>query len=168
MNFKGQGHSLNFVQGHSDSTFSILFCSETARPIEAKFLMEPPWDVGNENLFKCFRLHVHAHIHYGEKLQKYFSSEPWGQWLWNLVYSIGYSSTNNISYDDLGLTWLFLFYDRVIFVSKCFCMGESLYSIECYCISKFVLILHNSQHSCERYRTNSTLVLCKFASRICL
>ena len=26
----------------SDSTFSILFCSETARPIEAKFHMEPP------------------------------------------------------------------------------------------------------------------------------
>ena len=41
MNIKGQGHSLNFVQGHSDSTFSNLFCSETARPIEAKFHMEP-------------------------------------------------------------------------------------------------------------------------------
>ena len=34
--------SLNFVQGHSDSTFSVLICSETARPIEAKFHMEPP------------------------------------------------------------------------------------------------------------------------------
>ena len=30
------------VQGHSDSTFSIFFCSETARPIEAKFHIEPP------------------------------------------------------------------------------------------------------------------------------
>ena len=104
MNIKSQGHSLNFVQGHSDSTFSILFCSETARPIEAKFQMEPPWDVGNENLFKCSRSHDHAHINYGEKLQKYFSSEQRGRWLWNLVYSIGYSRTNNISYDDLGLT----------------------------------------------------------------
>ena len=104
MNIKGQGHSLNFVQGHSDLMFSILFCSVTARPIEAKFHMEPPWDVGNENLFKCSRSHDHAHINYGEKLQKYFSSEPRGRWLWNLVYSIEYSSTNSISYDDLGLT----------------------------------------------------------------
>ena len=104
MNIKGQGHSLNFVQGHSDSTFSILFCPETGRLIEAKFHMEPPWDVGNENLFKCSRSLDHAHINYGEKRQKYFSSEPWGWWLWNFIYSIGYSSTNNISYDDLGLT----------------------------------------------------------------
>ena len=48
--------------GHSDSTFSSFFCSETARPIEAKFHMAPPWDVGNENLFKYFRSHDHAHI----------------------------------------------------------------------------------------------------------
>ena len=40
--YQRQGHSLNLVQGHSDSTFSIFFCSETARPIEAKFHMEPP------------------------------------------------------------------------------------------------------------------------------
>ena len=38
---------------------------------------------------------------------------------------------------DLGY-----FYDRVKFVSECFCKGESLYSIDSYCISKFVLILH--------------------------
>ena len=41
---------------------SNFFCSETARPIEAKFHMEPPWDVENENLFKCSRSHDHAHI----------------------------------------------------------------------------------------------------------
>ena len=34
------------------------------------------------------------------------------------------------------------FYDRVKFVSWCFCMGAGLYSIECSCISKFVLIQH--------------------------
>ena len=48
MNIKGQGHSLTFMQGHSDSTFSNFFCSVTAWPIEAKFHMEPPWDVGND------------------------------------------------------------------------------------------------------------------------
>ena len=104
MNIKGQGHSLNFVQGHSDSTFSIFFCSETARPIEAKFHTEPPWDGRNENLFKCSRSNDHAYINYGEKLIKSFSSEPRGRWLWNLVFSIGYSSTTNTSYDDIGLT----------------------------------------------------------------
>ena len=34
------------------------------------------------------------------------------------------------------------FYDRVKFVSCRFCMGDRLYSNECLCISKFVLILH--------------------------
>ena len=34
------------------------------------------------------------------------------------------------------------FYDRVKFVSWCFCMGDRLYSIGCPCLSKFVLIQH--------------------------
>ena len=46
MNIKGQGHSLTFVQGHSDSTFSNFFSFETPRPIEDRFHMEPPWDGG--------------------------------------------------------------------------------------------------------------------------
>ena len=78
---------------------------------------------------------------HGEKLQQSSSSEPRGWWPWNLVYSIGYSSTTNVfiwwPWVDCGH-----FYDRVKFVSECFCMGESLYSIECSCISKFVLIQH--------------------------
>ena len=41
---------------------SIFFCSETTRPIEIKFHMEPPWDVGDENLFKCSRSHDNAHF----------------------------------------------------------------------------------------------------------
>ena len=43
---KGQCHSLTLVQGKSDSTFSNIFSLETAKPIEAKFHMEPPWDSG--------------------------------------------------------------------------------------------------------------------------
>ena len=46
MNIKGQGHSLTFVVGHSDSIFSIFFSLETAETIEAKFYVEPPWDEG--------------------------------------------------------------------------------------------------------------------------
>ena len=48
--------------------------SETARPIEAKFHMEPSWDVRNETLFKCSRSHDYAHIWW--KTQKSSSSEP--------------------------------------------------------------------------------------------
>ena len=44
MNINNQGHSLTLVQGHSDSTFSNFFSLETARLIEAKFHVEPPWD----------------------------------------------------------------------------------------------------------------------------
>ena len=86
--------------------FKIL-CSETARPIEVKFHMEPPWDVRNENLFTI--------PIYGENLQK-SSSEPRGWWPWNLVYSIGlYSSTSMFSYDDSGLTLTFLWQGQICF-----------------------------------------------------
>ena len=44
MNLKGQGHSLTLVQNHLDSTFLNFFSLETARPTEAKFHVEPPWD----------------------------------------------------------------------------------------------------------------------------
>ena len=40
MNIKGQGHS--------DSTFANFFSLETAKLIEAKFHMEPPWDGGTK------------------------------------------------------------------------------------------------------------------------
>ena len=46
MNIKGQGHSLTLVQGHSDSTFANFFSLETAKPVEAKFQVESPWDGG--------------------------------------------------------------------------------------------------------------------------
>ena len=48
MTIKGQGRLLTFVLGHSDSTFSNFFFLETARPIAAKFYVEPPWDVGTK------------------------------------------------------------------------------------------------------------------------
>ena len=49
-NIKGQGqvHSLNLVQGHSDSTFSNFFFLETARSIEAKFYVEPQREKGTK------------------------------------------------------------------------------------------------------------------------
>ena len=43
MNISGQGHSLTFIQGHSDSAFSNFFSLETTGPIEATFHMEFLW-----------------------------------------------------------------------------------------------------------------------------
>ena len=36
------------VQGHSDSTFSNFFSWETARPIEARLVVDPSWDRGTK------------------------------------------------------------------------------------------------------------------------
>ena len=48
MNIKGQGHSVTLVQGHSDSAFANFFTLQTAKSIEAKFHVEPPWDGGTK------------------------------------------------------------------------------------------------------------------------
>ena len=67
---------------------------------------------------------------YGEKLQISSSSEPRGKWPWNLVHSIGYSSTTNVfCMMTLGWPWLFLWHGQICFQMPF--MGESLYSIEC-------------------------------------
>ena len=74
MNIKGQGHSLTSVQGHSDSTFSNFFSLEIAKPIEAKFHVEPPWDGrtkvcsnGPDHTTNMAAMHI-----YGKTLKKIF------------------------------------------------------------------------------------------------
>ena len=91
MTTKGQGHSMTFVQGLSDSTFSNFFSSKYSGPFEAKFQMGC-WD---ENLFKCSGSHVQDCFKaiYSKNLQKSSASEPRGRWPWNLVYSIVYTSS---------------------------------------------------------------------------
>ena len=42
---------------HSDSTFSNVVSSETARPTEAKFYLEPPIGMRNESEYKWFLSH---------------------------------------------------------------------------------------------------------------
>ena len=50
MTIQGKGHSLTCVQDLSDSALSnFLFLKQKHQAIEAKFHMEPPWDVENEN-----------------------------------------------------------------------------------------------------------------------
>ena len=66
MNIKGQGPSLTLVRGHSDSSFSIFFSLETAKPIETKFHVKPSWDEQWKGLYKWLMSHDqdsrHAHI----------------------------------------------------------------------------------------------------------
>ena len=79
MNIKGQGHSLNLVQGHSASTFSNFFFLETARPMEAKPHVEPPWGGGTKiclsgpghTMTIMATMPIHA---YGKNLKKIFFS----------------------------------------------------------------------------------------------
>ena len=40
--YQSQGHSLTFVEGHSDSALSNFFSLETPMPVEATFYVEPP------------------------------------------------------------------------------------------------------------------------------
>ena len=72
-----------------------IFSSETTRPIEAKLHMESPWDGGTKicsnspgHMIKMAAVHI-----YGKNLLIFSSPEPKGRWSWNLVCSIGCSST---------------------------------------------------------------------------
>ena len=71
MNIKDQDHSLTLVQGHSDSTFLNFFLLEIARPIEAKFYVEPPWDGGTKVLSNGLgHMTVATMTIYGKNLKK--------------------------------------------------------------------------------------------------
>ena len=70
------------------------------------------WD---ENSFICSGSYgqdgFQAHI------QKSPSLEPRGKWPWNLVYSIGYSSTTKfVKMMTLGCPWPFLWHDQICFL----------------------------------------------------
>ena len=55
MTTEGQGQSLTFIQGQSDSAFSNFFSSTNIKSFQAKFLMELPWDVGMKSV-QIFRV----------------------------------------------------------------------------------------------------------------
>ena len=82
------------IQGHSDSTFSNSFSFETARPIAAKFHVEPPLDGQTKECSNGLghMTNMTTMLIYGKNLKK-SSLEPNVWLLWNLVCSIGYSST---------------------------------------------------------------------------
>ena len=137
MNIKGQGHSLTFDQGHSDSTFLnffylclILYLNkfewETARPIEAKFHVDPQWDWGTKvcsnglgHMTKMTVMCIYGKNRKKVLLlsnQKADDLESWyaasGNWVLPILFK--------------WWTWvdLDLFYEKVKFCTLCFCMGR--------------------------------------------
>ena len=100
-------------------TFSNFFSLETAKTIEAKFQMEPPWDGGMKI---CSNGPGHMSIAampiYGKNLKKIFSGTlKVGMQHWLLEY---YQVCSN---DDPELTFP---YFMVKFGPLCFCIGKRL------------------------------------------
>ena len=85
-------------------TFANFFSLETARPVEAKFHMEPTWDEGMKIYSNGpgHMTNMAAMPIYGKTLKKTFSLESNSCWPWKLVCSIGYYQI--YSNDDTGLT----------------------------------------------------------------
>ena len=110
MNINGQGHSLNLVQGHTDSRFSNFFFLETAWPIEAKFHVKPPCDGGRKFVqlvqVTWSRWPPCPCLVKTLKNLVLRSPEPKGRWPGNLVCSIGCSSiTKFVQMMTLGWPW---------------------------------------------------------------
>ena len=111
-----QGHSLTFVQGHSDSTFSNFFSSKkktkkTLGRLKPNFIL-PPWDVGMKI---CSNVTGHmtkiaSRPIYDKNLQK-SSLEPRGGWSWNRVLKY-YQICSNYDHGltmTIFMTWSKLF-----------------------------------------------------------
>ena len=118
MNIRGQGYSLSLVLGHPRFTISNFFSLETARPIEAKFYVEPPWD-GEWKFVQMVQVTspIWPSCPYMVKtLKKSSSLEPNSRWPWKLVCSIGYSSTCTTKFIQmmtLGWHWSILLQGQI-------------------------------------------------------
>ena len=99
---------MTLVQCHSDSTFANFFSLETAKPIEAIFYLEPPWDGGMKICSNGpgHMTNMAVTPIYGNKLKKSSSLELKGRWPWKLVCRIGCSSTTKfVQMITLGWHW---------------------------------------------------------------
>ena len=81
MNIKDQGHSLTLVHSHSDSTCANFFSLETARPIKAKFHVQPQWEGGRKICSNDpeYMTNMATMPIYGKNLKKSSSLEPKGR-----------------------------------------------------------------------------------------
>ena len=96
------------VQGHWDSTFANFFSSEKAKPIEAKFHVDPPWDAGEKicsNGPGTWPIWLPC-LYMVKTFKKLASLEPKSRLPSNLVCSIRCSSTTKfIQLMTLGWHW---------------------------------------------------------------
>ena len=147
MNIKGQGHSLTFIQGHSDSPKTTLgqlkpnFVLSLHRILGWKFVQMfrvtwPRWLPGSY-MVKIWK--------------KKSSSEPRSRWSWNLVYSFGYSSTIKfLQMKTLGWPCPFLWHGQI-----CFMMLLHGWKLIQHIVIYFEGYSNSAypMHSGERYRT---------------
>ena len=117
--------------------------------------MEPPWDVGNENLFKCSRSHDHAHIWWKTSKIFFFGTKR------PMTLKLGIQQPVLKYYQcfhmmTLGWPWLFLWQCQI-----CFWMLLHGWKLIQHWVLMYFQVCSNSaylQHSGERYRTNGPLV----------
>ena len=159
MTTQGQGHSLTFVQSHSESTFSNFFSTKNTKLFEAKLCMEPSWDVGMKiysNVLGHMTKMVSRPI-YGKNLQNSSSLEPRGCWPWNFVYCIGYSSTTKFVQMIITMGWPcpFLWHGQI-----CFLMLLHRWKLIQHTIMYFQAYSNSAypMHSGEWYRATGPLV----------
>ena len=127
-----------------------------AATVCSKLFLYSQVKMGNENLFKCSRSHDHVHINYGEKLQKYFSSEPRDRWLWTWYTASGTRVLTVLHMMTLGWPWLVLWQGQI-----CFRILLPGWKFIQHRVLMYFQVCSNSiypQHSGERYRTSGPLV----------
>ena len=109
MDIKGQDHPLTLDQGHPADFFSW----ETARPIEAKFDVDSPWDGGTK---VCSNGPGHmTKILYNKNMKNSSSLEPKGRWPWKLICCIGYLSTTKfVQMMTQGWPWPILWQGQIL------------------------------------------------------
>ena len=98
------------------STFSNMFSLEATRPVEATFYVDALWvggtkapSNGHGHMTKMASMPI-----YSKNLKKSSSPEPKGWWPWNLVCSIGYSSTTKfLQMMTLGWPWPILWQGQI-------------------------------------------------------
>ena len=132
--------------------FKLLFLKKHQN-IDAKFHMEPPWDVENENLFKCSRSHdqddFQAHIWNNIKILLLRNLETW------------YTAWGTQVLPNLFKWWPWIDLDHFVTWSNLFPNASAWVKAYLQHIVIYFQACSNSaypQHSGERYRTIDPLV----------
>ena len=151
MTTQGQCNLLTFVQSHSDSTFSNFFPQKTLGcTFEAKFQMEPPWDVGMKI---CSNVLGHMTKMASGKTSFFGTKRPMTLKLGiqhRVLKCYHISST-----DDTGWPWPFLWHSPI-----CFLMLLHGWKLIQHIVMYFQACSNSAypMHSGERYRTIGPLV----------